>query len=344
MQLIKPEGYQSLLSAGETEIAIKRVKDFFEEGLSSELKLRRVTAPLFVRKGRGINDDLNGVERAVSFNVPDADACDVEIVHSLAKWKRMTLGELGVEPGYGLYTDMNAIRNSEELTNIHSVYVDQWDWERVILESDRNLDFLKWLVRRIYNTFLRTEYLVYETWQHITPILPSEIKFIQSEDLLQMYPDMSSKEREDAIAKEYGAVFIIGIGGELSNGQIHDGRSPDYDDWSIDTENGFKGLNGDIIVWNPVLESSLELSSMGIRVDKAALLRQLDIRNAKERLDLYWHKKLMNDEFPLTVGGGIGQSRLCMFFLRKAHIGEVQSSVWSTRMIEECRSANIYLF
>ncbi|MFV0482612.1 MAG: aspartate--ammonia ligase [Bacteroidales bacterium] len=344
MQLIKPKGYKSLLNLEETEIAIKRVKDFFESGLSSELKLKRVTAPLFVQKGMGINDDLNGVEQAVSFNVPDADNCDVEIVHSLAKWKRMTLGDLGVESGYGLYTDMNAIRNSEELSNIHSVYVDQWDWERVISESDRNIDFLKWMVEKIYNTLLRTEYLVYESWKQITPILPPKIKFIQAEELLQRYPDMSSKEREDAVAKEYGAVFIIGIGGVLSNGQIHDGRSPDYDDWSKETEHGFAGLNGDIIVWNPVLENSLELSSMGIRVDKEALVRQLNIRNAEDRLNLYWHKKLMNDEFPLTIGGGIGQSRLCLFFLRKAHIGEVQSSVWSSQMINECKAANIHLF
>ncbi|MFV0507500.1 MAG: aspartate--ammonia ligase [Bacteroidales bacterium] len=344
MQLIKPAGYESFLNQEETEIAIKKVKDFFETGLSSELKLKRVTAPLFVKKGMGINDDLNGVEQAVSFNVPDADGCDVEIVHSLAKWKRMTLGDLGVKTGYGLYTDMNAIRNSEELSNIHSVYVDQWDWERVISESDRNLDFLKWIVKKIYNTFLRTEYLVYESWKQITPILPPDITFIQSEELLQMYPNMSPKEREHAVAKKYGAVFIIGIGGALSNGQIHDGRSPDYDDWSEETENGFSGLNGDILVWNPILGASLELSSMGIRVDKEALLRQLEICNAKNKLDLFWHKKLMNDEFPLTIGGGIGQSRLCLFFLRKAHIGEVQSSVWPTKMLEECKKSNIYLF
>lgn len=265
--VIKPINYRALLDMRQTEQGIKLIKDFFQQNLSTELRLRRVTAPLFVLQGLGINDDLNGVERAVTFPVKDLNDAKAEVVHSLAKWKRLTLAEYNIEPGYGVYTDMNAIRADEELDNLHSLYVDQWDWEAVITEQQRNLSFLKSVVERIYAAILRTEYLVCETYPQIEPFLPEEIRFIHSEDLLQMYPDKSPKEREDAICKRYGAVFIIGIGGRLSDGKKHDGRAPDYDDWSTVAENGKEGLNGDILIWYPVLERSFELSSMGIRVD-----------------------------------------------------------------------------
>ena len=321
--LIKPAGYKAILNLQQTELGIKKIKDFFQQNLSSELRLRRVTAPLFVLKGMGINDDLNGTERAVSFPIKDLGDAKAEIVHSLAKWKRLTLADYHIEKGYGIYTDMNAIRADEELGNLHSLYVDQWDWERVMCPSERNIDFLKQIVRRIYAALVRTEYLVYEAFPQIRPELPQDIYFIHAEDLLQKYPTLSPKEREDAITKEYGAVFIIGIGGLLSNGEKHDGRSPDYDDWSTPTEDGHKGLNGDLLVWDSVLGRALELSSMGIRVDKEALLRQLALCGAEDRKQLYFHQRLLNDELPQTIGGGIGQSRLCMFYLRKAHIGEI---------------------
>ena len=324
--LIKPAGYKALLNLSQTEMGIKKIKDFFQQNLSSELRLRRVTAPLFVLKGMGINDDLNGTERAVTFPIKDLDDAKAEIVHSLAKWKRLTLADYQIEKGYGIYTDMNAIRSDEELGNLHSLYVDQWDWERVMGAEERNVDFLKEIVRRIYAAMVRTEYLVYEMFPEIRPTLPQQIHFIHSEDLLQKYPTFTPKEREDAITKEYGAVFIIGIGCKLSNGEKHDGRAPDYDDWSTIAENGQVGLNGDLLVWDEVLNRSLELSSMGIRVDKEALLRQLEICNAEEKKELYFHKRLLNNELPLSIGGGIGQSRLCMFYLRKAHIGEIQAS------------------
>jgi aspartate--ammonia ligase len=291
----------------------------------------------------GINDDLNGVERPVSFPIKDLGDAKAEIVHSLAKWKRLTLAEYGIEEGYGVYTDMNAIRSDEELGNFHSLYVDQWDWERVISVEDRNLDFLKEIVERIYAALVRTEYMVFEMFPEIKPALPKKIFFIQSEDLLRMYPDKTPKEREDAICKEHGAVFIIGIGGELSNGEKHDGRAPDYDDWSTPTANGYKGLNGDLLVWNSVANHALELSSMGIRVDCESLLRQLDICDANDRKELYFHKRLLNGELPLSIGGGIGQSRLCMFYLRKAHIGEIQSSIWPEEMRKEAKAAGINL-
>jgi aspartate--ammonia ligase len=341
--LIKPEGYKAILNLSQTELAIKKIKDFFQQNLSSELRLRRVTAPLFVLKGMGINDDLNGVERPVSFPIKDLGDAKAEIVHSLAKWKRLTLAEYGIEEGYGVYTDMNAIRSDEELGNFHSLYVDQWDWERVISVEDRNLDFLKEIVERIYAALVRTEYMVFEMFPEIKPVLPKKIFFIQSEDLLRMYPDKTPKEREDAICKEHGAVFIIGIGGELSNGEKHDGRAPDYDDWSTPTANGYKGLNGDLLVWNSVANHALELSSMGIRVDRESLLRQLDICDANDRKELYFHKRLLNGELPLSIGGGIGQSRLCMFYLRKAHIGEIQSSIWPEEMRKEAKAAGINL-
>ena len=335
-KLIQPEHYHALLDMNKTEQGIKLIKDFFQQNLSTELRLRRVTAPLFVMQGLGINDDLNGVERPVTFPIKDLGDKKAEVVHSLAKWKRLTLAEYHVSPGYGVYTDMNAIRADEELDNLHSLYVDQWDWEAVITPEQRSLLFLTNIVERIYAAIRRTEYLVCETYDQIRPFLPEQIHFIHSEDLLQMYPDLSPKEREDAICKKYGAVFIIGIGQKLSNGEKHDGRAPDYDDWSTIAENGKTGLNGDILIWYPVLQRSFELSSMGIRVDKEALLRQLKIEGEEEREQLYFHRRLLNDELPLSIGGGIGQSRLCMVLLHKAHIGEIQASIWPDDMRKKC--------
>lgn len=339
--LFKPSGYKPLLDVNQTEKAIKLVKDSLESNLSSELRLRRVTAPLFVKKGTGINDDLNGTERPVSFPIKEMNEERAEIVHSLAKWKRLALANHAVEPGYGIYTDMNALRPDEVFTNIHSIYVDQWDWERVINKEDRTIEFLKYIVRKIYSICKRIEYSVYENYPHIKPILPEDITFIHTEELLKLYPDLTPRERETAAAKKYGAIFVIGVGAKMSNGEKHDGRAPDYDDWSTVAENGLQGLNGDIVLWNSVLEQSFEISSMGIRVDKEALIKQLELENASDRLGLLWHKKLINGELPLSIGGGIGQSRLCMFFLRKAHIGEIQSSIWPDEMIEECKKANI---
>lgn len=263
------------------------------------------------------------------------------MVHSLAKWKRLTLAEYHVEPGYGIYTDMNAIRADEELDNLHSLYVDQWDWEAVIRKEDRTLKCLKDIVERIYASILRTEFLVCERYCKLKPFLPQEIHFIHAEELLRMYPDKTVKEREDLIAKAYGAVFIIGIGGKLSNGEPHDGRAPDYDDWTTPNADGFLGLNGDILIWYPILGRSVELSSMGIRVDKESLLRQLQLTGKEERRQLYFHQKLLNDELPLSIGGGIGQSRLCMVLLHKAHLGEIQASIWPEEMVEECKSLGI---
>lgn len=343
MKLNIPQNYKPLLDLKQTEKAIKVVKDFFELSLASELRLRRVTAPLFVLKGTGINDDLNGIERPVSFPIKDMNDSVAEVVHSLAKWKRMMLADYKIELGYGLYTDMNAIRPDEELDNIHSMYVDQWDWERVISKEERNLGFLKNTVRGIYDAMKRTEYTVYENFNHLTPSLPDEITFIHTEELLAQYPGLTPKEREYKAAEKYGAVFIIGIGGELGNGTIHDGRAPDYDDWSTPTQNGYRGLNGDIVVWNPVLGNAFEISSMGIRVDKEALVRQLSIAGAESRQGLYFHKRLLNDELPLSIGGGIGQSRLCMYYLKKAHIGEIQASIWPAEMVDECKKHNIFL-
>jgi aspartate--ammonia ligase len=341
--LIIPKDYTPLLDKIQTEKGIKLIKDFFQQNLATELRLRRVTAPLFVLKGLGINDDLNGIERAVTFPIKDLNDQKAEVVHSLAKWKRLTLGELKIGPGYGIYTDMNAIRADEELDNLHSLYVDQWDWEEVITKEDRNLTFLKNIVRRIYSAILRTEYLACESYENINPFLPQEITFVHAEELLQMYPDKTPKEREDLICKKYGAVFLMGIGGQLSNGEKHDGRAPDYDDWSTKNEDGKFGLNGDILIWYPILNRSFELSSMGIRVDIEALNRQLRLENKEERKELYFHKKLLNGELPLTIGGGIGQSRLCMVLLHKAHIGEIQASIWPEKMREECAKHNMPL-
>ena len=338
-----PQDYKQLLSLEQTELGIKNIKDFFQINLSSELRLRRVTAPLFAESGTGINDDLNGVERPVRFPIKDLGDKNAEIVHSLAKWKRLTLAEYEIEKGFGIYTDMNAIRADEELDNTHSLYVDQWDWELVIGEEDRTISFLKQVVRRIYAALLRTEYLVYELFPIIKPQLPAEITFIHAEELLQKYPNLNDKQREDAITKEYGAVFVIGIGSTLSNGLPHDGRAPDYDDYSSENEEGYIGLNGDLLVWNPVLNRSLELSSMGIRVNSTSLVRQVKDAGQDQRLSLYFHQRLINNELPLTIGGGIGQSRLCMFYLRKAHIGEIQSSIWPMEMKENARKNGIFL-
>jgi len=341
--LFKPVDYQPILDLQQTELAIRKIKDFFQDNLSAELKLRRVTAPLFVLKGTGINDDLNGIERPVAFHIKDLNEATAEVVHSLAKWKRLTLADYKIEPGFGIYTDMNAIRPDEELGNLHSLYVDQWDWERVICKEDRTIDFLKQIVTRIYSTLLRTEYLVHESFPKIRPQLPKEIHFIHSEELLQLYPDMTPKERETAICKKYGAVFVYGIGCVLSDGKKHDGRAPDYDDYSTMSSAKLPGLNGDILLWNDVLKQSLEISSMGIRVDAEALKLQLKESGEEARAELYFHKRLLEGSLPLTIGGGIGQSRLCLYFLRKAHIGEIQASIWPEDMREECKKMNMPL-
>ena len=343
MHLIKPEHYEPLLGLKQTEQGIKQIKDFFQVNLSTELRLRRVTAPLFVLQGTGLNDDLNGVERAVSFPIKDMGGARAEVVHSLAKWKRVTLAEYKIEPGYGIYTDMNAIRADEELDNLHSLYVDQWDWERVITPEDRNVDFLKRTVCRIYAAMLRTEYMVYELYPQMKPCLPPTIHFIHAEELRQLYPHLEPKEREDAITEKFGAVFIIGIGCPLGDGKKHDGRAPDYDDYTSEGLNGLPGLNGDLMLWNPVLGRSMELSSMGIRVNPEVMLKQLKEAGQEERLKYYFHKRLMEGSLPLTIGGGIGQSRLCMYYLRKAHIGEIQASIWPEEMREECEKVNIHL-
>ena len=341
--LIKPVGYKAALDLRQTEQGIKLIKDFFQQNLSTELRLRRVTAPLFVLKGLGINDDLNGVERAVTFPIKDLGDREAEVLHSLAKWKRLTLAEYKIEPGYGIYTDMNAIRADEELDNLHSLYVDQWDWEAVMTKEQRNIEFLKTVVKRIYSAILRTEFLTCETYPQLKPYLPQEIHFVHSEELIQMYPDMTPKEREDAICKKYGAVFVMGIGGKLSDGKKHDGRAPDYDDWSTPNSDGFLGLNGDILIWYPTLERSVELSSMGIRVDKESLLRQLALEGKEERKELYFHKRLLDGSLPLSIGGGIGQSRLCMVLLHKAHVGEIQASIWPDDQRKECKEAGMNL-
>jgi len=342
MNCIIPKDYKPLLNAIETEKAIKLIKDFFQANLAEALSLRRVTAPLFVKAGTGINDNLNGMEKPVSFDIKDMNNTTAEIVQSLAKWKRMTLAQLSIPQGHGIYTDMNAIRPDETLDNLHSLYVDQWDWERVMAKKERNLEFLKYLVEHIYLVMRRTEFYIHAHYTEIKPILPEEITFIHSLELEKRYPDLSAREREDAICMENGAVFVIGIGAALADGQPHDGRAPDYDDWITPTDMG-PGLNGDIIVWNPVLEKAFELSSMGIRVDPVSLERQLEITKTTERRDLFFHKKLLSNELPLSVGGGIGQSRLCMFYLKKVHIGEVQSSIWPETMIEVCQRNNIFL-
>lgn len=335
-----PRSYSPYLDVRETEVAIKLIKDSFQRKLSKALNLQRVSAPLMVNAHTGLNDNLNGVEKPVSFTTKDGS--QVEIVQSLAKWKREALHRYGFLPGEGIYTDMNAIRPDEVVDNLHSFYVDQWDWEIVITEAERNLPFLKRVVRKIYRIIRDTERDICKRFPSLPgPFLPSRIHFIHSEELQKMYPDLSPKEREDAVVKTFGAVFIIGIGYPLKDGLPHDGRAADYDDWITVTEKGYHGLNGDIIVYYPLLDQAVELSSMGIRVNSKSLLEQLDFRGELHKKDLPYHKRLLSGELPLTMGGGIGQSRLCMIFLRKVHIGEVQASVWPQETMEECLAAGI---
>ena len=344
MKLTIPQNYNDILGSVErTEKAIKNVKDMFQNNLSAQLALLRVTAPMVVLSGTGLNDELSGVERPVRFPIKDMAEQKAEVVHSLAKWKRMKLGEMGIRPGRGIYTDMNALRPDEELDNIHSIYVDQWDWEKVIRPEDRTLAFLRQTVRRIYEAIKVTENKLFVEFPELEPSLPEEIHFIHSEELVRLYPGLSPKEREHAVTKKYGAVFIIGIGAVLSDGEAHDGRAADYDDWSTPNEDGFLGLNGDLLVWNEVLDRSFELSSMGIRVDEAAMLRQLALKGEEYKKDLLFHRELLAGRLPQTIGGGIGQSRLCMFLLRKAHIGEIQSSIWPEEMRTACEKAGIHL-
>ena len=333
MCLVIPKEYKNSLGVIETQQAIKDLKDFFENRLSEMLKLTRVSSPLFVLPETGTNDNLNGVETPVSFEVPHLNK-DAEIVHSLAKWKRMALKKYGFQVGRGLYTDMNAIRKDEELDNLHSLYVDQWDWELVIAKEDRTMDTLKDVVRSLFKVFKETEEHVHEIYPEVWCELPDEITFITSQELLDMYPDLTPKEREDAIVKEKKAVFLMQIGKTLSTGEKHDGRSPDYDDWD---------LNGDILFYNAVLDQAIELSSMGIRVDEEALERQLKAAGCEDRKELDYHKALLDGKLPYTIGGGIGQSRICMFFLNKAHIGEVQVGIWPEEMVQECSQAGIEL-
>ena len=327
-----PKQYAPILSLRQTEEAIKKVKDFFERELANQLNLTRVSAPVFVDSHSGLNDDLNGVERPVSFDLLSGE--QLEIVHSLAKWKRAALRTYGFSVGEGLYTDMNAIRRDEDLDNIHSMYVDQWDWEKIITREDRTQETLHDLVRAIYAALLRTEEYIMGEYSFLDKLLPPEITFMTTQELEDAYPDLTAKEREYRAAKEHGAVFLEGIGGNLKSGKPHDGRAPDYDDWT---------LNGDILVYYPVLDIALELSSMGIRVDEEAMRRQLALRGCTERAELPFHRALLAGELPYTAGGGIGQSRLCMFFLRKAHIGEVQASYWPPEMIDACREHQIFL-
>jgi len=339
-----PKDYKALLNLHDTEKAIKAAKDIFEKELAGSLKLSRVTSPLFVQAGSGINDDLNGIERPVSFPVKNMGERKMEIVQSLAKWKRMALCDLGFKPGYGLYTDMNAIRPDDDIDCIHSIYVDQWDWEKVMLPEERNLSFLKKTVSTIYDVIKRTAFRLCEFYPVLSDDLPDDITFVHSEDLALEYPNLSPDEREYEVAKRYGAVFVIGIG---YGNPPHGGRAPDYDDWSTvvnENSRSYHGLNGDIIVWDSVRGRNLELSSMGIRVDKDALVRQLALKGLDERRDLYWHSRLLNGDFPQTIGGGIGQSRLCMFLLKKAHIGEVQASVWPKEVYEEAKAHGAHLF
>ena len=333
-KLIIPEGYTPEIDYMESQRAIKKIKDFFQQELAYGLKLRRVSAPLFVAPETGLNDNLNGVERTVSFTVKDMDEKEVEVVQSLAKWKRMALGRYNFKPGTGLYTDMNAIRRDEELDNLHSIYVDQWDWEKAINKEDRTQEYLHQVVTRLYIALKNLNDFVNRHYNELKTDLPNEIFFITSQELEDMYPDLDVKAREDAICKEKRAVFIEKIGGALKSGKPHDGRAPDYDDWE---------LNGDILLWNDILECAFEISSMGIRVDEESMLRQLEIAGATERADLDFHKKILNCELPYSIGGGIGQSRLCMYFLRKAHIGEVQAAIWPEDMIRECEANDIFL-
>jgi aspartate--ammonia ligase len=341
--LIIPDTYEPALGLRDTEQAIQLIKDFFQTNLAFELNLTRVTAPLFVESGTGINDDLNGIERPIDFSIPGMNGTTAEIVQSLAKWKRVMLADYDFKPGEGLYTDMNAIRPDEMLDNTHSLYVDQWDWERVLTPEQRTPQVLIRTVNMIYDVIRRTEKYVCHRYPRIDPILPDHITILCTEDLRQRYPDLSPKDRETRICQEHGAVFLMGIGAPLGDGHPHDGRAPDYDDWSTASADGTVGLNGDILVYNPILESAYELSSMGIRVDATALKRQLAQQGHQDREHLWYHRRLLDGTLPESMGGGIGQSRLCMFYLRKAHIGEIQSSLWPEEMVRTCRDNNIHL-
>ncbi|MBQ2932529.1 MAG: aspartate--ammonia ligase [Clostridia bacterium] len=331
--IIKPEGYRTLLNLRDTQVAIKATKDYFETNLARELKLTRVSAPLFVDSESGLNDDLNGVERAVSFDVRETGR-QLQIVHSLAKWKRCALKEYGFSHDEGLYTDMNAIRRDEDTDNIHSIYVDQWDWERIIEKDERTVSTLKHTVKKIFSVFKMTEKFINSMFPQLGPRLPEEITFITSQALEDMYPNLTPKQREHAIAKKHGAVFLMQIGGVLESGQRHDGRAPDYDDWE---------LNGDMIFYDDILDIPFEVSSMGVRVSEESLKKQLKLANCEERANLPYHRDLLAGRLPYTIGGGIGQSRICMYLLHKAHIGEVQASVWPAEMIEECDEFGIKL-
>ena len=332
--LIIPDGYRSPLTIRETEVAIKEVKDHFERALAKSLHLTRVSAPLFVRPESGLNDNLNGVERPVSFGIREQAEAEAEIVHSLAKWKRHALKHYGFHSGEGLYTDMSAIRRDEDTDNIHSLYVDQWDWEKVISREERNMETLEYTVRKVFSALKETEDFISRRYNYIQPLLPEDIFFITSQELEDMYPDCTPKERENRITKVKKAVFVSQIGKVLSSGQKHDGRAPDYDDWE---------LNGDILVWYPVLNMGLEISSMGIRVDEESLSRQLKLAGCEERAGLPFQKALLNRELPYTIGGGIGQSRICMYYLRKAHNGEVQASIWPEDVLSTAREQGIQL-
>ena len=332
--LIIPQGYTSPLTIRETEVAIKEIKDHFERALAKSLHLTRVSAPLFVKPESGLNDNLNGVERPVAFGIKEQDDAQAEIVHSLAKWKRYALKHYDFHSGEGLYTDMSAIRRDEDTDNIHSIYVDQWDWEKVISKEERNMETLRYTVRKVYNALKETEHYISSRYNYIENLLPDDIFFITSQELEDLYPNSTAKEREYLLAKEKGAIFVSQIGKVLASGEKHDGRAPDYDDWE---------LNGDIIVYYPVLDIALELSSMGIRVDEDALRRQLKLAECEERAELPFQKSLLNQELPYTIGGGIGQSRICMYYLRKAHIGEVQSSIWPDSIFQHALENGIQL-
>ena len=336
--------YRSRLSQHQTEKAIELIKDFFSKNLAASLRLRRVTAPVIVQAGLGINDDLNGIEKPVSFSAKSMNGQRIEIVQSLAKWKRLTLHTLNIEAGMGIYTDMNALRTDEDTDATHSIYVDQWDWEKRLLPEQRNADFLRSTVRKIYQEIKKTEFMISEEFNGIEPILPDEITFFHSQDLATLYPTLTVKQREKEVCKKYGSVFIEGIGYPLLDGKPHDGRAPDYDDWLTLREDGKRGLNGDIFVWNPVLQDAFELSSMGIRVNPKSMIEQLNMMECTQRKELWFHQQLIKDIFPDSIGGGIGQSRLCMLLLRKAHIGKVQASVWSKETIDDCKNQGISLF
>ena len=334
MNLIIPEGYDPKLNVRQTQEAIKYIRDTFQKEFGKEMNLDRISAPLFVEKRTGLNDNLNGTERTVSFDLLENPGEIVEVVQSLAKWKRMALHRYGFEAGQGLYTNMNAIRRDEELDNLHSCYVDQWDWEKVIAQEERTLETLKQTVKNIFRVIKHMEHEVWYKYPQAVNKLPEEIFFITSQELLEKYPDKSGKERENLIAKEHGCVFVMQIGDKLSNGEKHDGRAPDYDDWA---------LNGDILFWFEPLNCALEISSMGIRVDENSLAQQLIKGNCQERSELQYHKMILNKELPYTIGGGIGQSRLCMLLLGRVHVGEVQASIWSDEMREECAKRKVIL-